>query len=695
MMTPPDRSGQVLDDRYQLVRMLGRGGMGTVYLGKHLKLGRDVAVKLLHAELAANEDVVKRFYREAQAAAAINHLNIIDVLDVGTAPWGEPYLVMEHLEGENLADLLARVGPLELPAACGVLAPVLLALGAAHEHGIVHRDLKPENVFVTRRKGEPPTVKLIDFGISKFVGGSDKTRLTQTGFMLGTPAYMSPEQASGKTDVDQLTDVYSCGVILFEMLTGELPFEGQNYNELLIKIITTEPRPPREVRASFPPAAEPIVARALAKAPEERYASAAEMLTALEAMPGFDQRNAALKQIPAPPRQLTCATGDLGGPTLLASTPGVWTPPSAGPVVRRRSPVNIALALVLFAAIGAAAVAILLLFAGPEPGPDDEQEQVDDGFHGVLIAVEGAPPGAVVFFDGTEMPLNPFPVDVKHTVSVVRIEAEGYIPVQIGVLPTEDRTVTVSMKPIGAAGAEAAVAAITVADGISEARREASRRHRESAAGKTSGGEVGDHGRVGEGAPGDDGSKVGAAPRDDGSKVGAVAGEDPSKGGTAPKGDGTKPGETAGVADEGRAGDEAAGQGLPESLTQEQIAEVMARVTKQARRACGRIPGGALQVDFSIMSNGRVKEARAAGPYAGTEVARCVIDALRISKFPEFTDPRIDVSYPIILGEPSEAPPDALEEKPPPPPAPPPTPPPSPPEPPEPPSADEGQPPAE
>jgi serine/threonine-protein kinase len=289
----------VLDDRYRLVRLLGEGGMGAVYLGRHLKLGRDVAVKLLHAELAGNEEVVTRFYREAQTAAAIRHRNIIDVLDVGTAAWGDPYLVMEYLEGENLADLLARSGPLDLATACGVLEPVLLALGAAHEIGVVHRDLKPENVFISHQKGEPPTVKLIDFGISRFVGGADKTRLTQTGSMLGTPAYMSPEQARGQTDVDHLTDV--------------------SY----------------EVRAAFPRVAEATVTRALAKDADIRFQTAAEMLAAIASFPGYEQRAASMGRLSAPRNDLGCATGDLGYATTVG-TPSAWTPPTAAGEVRRR-----------------------------------------------------------------------------------------------------------------------------------------------------------------------------------------------------------------------------------------------------------------------------------------------------------------------------------------------------------------------
>jgi serine/threonine protein kinase len=195
---PADKAAQadaLLDGRYRIDRLLGEGGMGAVYLASHVGLGRQVAIKFLHADLISREDVVGRFYREAQAAAAIRHKNIIEVFDVGMSAKGEPFLVMEYLEGESLAGLLKRVGPLSLGAACAVMEPVLQALQAAHRKGIVHRDLKPDNIFLAYQQGEPPVVKIIDFGISKFTQGElDKWR-TKTGSVMGTPAYMSPEQA--------------------------------------------------------------------------------------------------------------------------------------------------------------------------------------------------------------------------------------------------------------------------------------------------------------------------------------------------------------------------------------------------------------------------------------------------------------------------------------------------------------------
>ena len=305
-------TGALLDGRYRIVRLLGEGGMGAVYLASHVGLGRDVAIKFLHAELVSRDEVVGRFYREAQAAAAIRHKNIIEVFDVGVSPQGEPFLVMEYLEGESLAGLLKRAGPLNLGTACAVMEPVLQALQAAHRKGIIHRDLKPDNIFLAYQQGEPPVVKIIDFGISKFAQGEfDKWR-TKTGSVMGTPAYMSPEQARGSAGLDHRTDIYSMGTILFEMLTGALPFAGSNFAEYLSAMLIDDPRAPQSVCAGFPAEAEPLVRKALAKNPDQRFQNAAEMLEALTALPSFDARQERLTLLASTIEIRGFAAGDLG-----------------------------------------------------------------------------------------------------------------------------------------------------------------------------------------------------------------------------------------------------------------------------------------------------------------------------------------------------------------------------------------------
>ena len=302
----------LLDGRYRILHLLGEGGMGAVFLAEHVVLGRHVAIKFLHPDSAAKEDMVGRFHREAQAAAAIHHKNIIEVFDVGLSPRGEPFIVMEYLEGESLAELLRRAGPLNLGAACAVVEQGLLALQAAHRKGIIHRDLKPENLFLTYTPGEPPVVKLIDFGISKFTQGDyDKWR-TKTGSLLGTPAYMSPEQARALPGLDHRSDLYSMGTIFYEMLTGALPFEGNSFSEFIAKLITEDPRPPQLVRADFPAEAESIVLKALAKDPAARFQSVEEMLEALRVLRSFEDRLDRLNMLASTIQVRGFAAGDLG-----------------------------------------------------------------------------------------------------------------------------------------------------------------------------------------------------------------------------------------------------------------------------------------------------------------------------------------------------------------------------------------------
>ena len=328
---PANRAAEgdaLLDGRYRIVRLLGEGGMGAVYLASHVGLGRDVAIKFLHAEFISREDIVGRFRREAQAAAAIRHKNIIEVFDVGVSPQGEPFLVMEYLEGESLAGLLKRVGPLSLGAACAVMEPALQALQAAHRKGIVHRDLKPDNIFLAYQEGEPPVVKIIDFGISKFTQGDPDKWRTRTGAVMGTPAYMSPEQARGSAGLDHRTDLYSMGTILFEMLTGALPYAGTNFAEYLSAMLVNEPRAPQSVYADFPIEAEPLVLKALAKNPDQRFQNAAVMLEALTALPSYDAGKERLSLLASTLEVRGFAAGDLG---QALSKPGKLTGDKATP----------------------------------------------------------------------------------------------------------------------------------------------------------------------------------------------------------------------------------------------------------------------------------------------------------------------------------------------------------------------------
>lgn len=275
--------GTVLDGKYRIERQIGAGGMGAVFEATHTTIGRRVAIKTLHLLYSGDEELVKRFHREAQMAGSIGHDNICEVTDLGSAEDGSPYLVMPLLTGGPLADLLTGPELLPIPRLIDITAQTLSALDAAHQARIVHRDLKPDNIFVTKIGDRKDFVKLLDFGISKLLDQDAVLQLTQTGTVLGTPFYMAPEQAKGSKQIDHRVDLYAVGVILYEALTGQRPFIGDTYNEIMYKIIA-EPFPrPGQLNPQVPPQLEQIVLRAMAREADNRYASAEEMRRMLAA----------------------------------------------------------------------------------------------------------------------------------------------------------------------------------------------------------------------------------------------------------------------------------------------------------------------------------------------------------------------------------------------------------------------------
>jgi serine/threonine-protein kinase len=270
--------GRVLDDKYRLDERLGVGGMGTVYRATHLLIERPVAVKVLNPRLVADDTAKERFRREARAAGRLQHSNAVAVTDFGETREGLVYLVMELLEGRPLREVLARDAPLDPARAVSLMLQIAAAVEAAHEAGIIHRDLKPGNIFLVQRPDSPYIVKVLDFGIAKIAAddeGNLMDTLTGTGVMIGTPRYMSPEQCDS-AELTPASDVYSLGVILYEMLTGQTPFAGASPLALALKHSSESPRPPRELVATIPPALEAVVLHALEKAPDERPADAGE-----------------------------------------------------------------------------------------------------------------------------------------------------------------------------------------------------------------------------------------------------------------------------------------------------------------------------------------------------------------------------------------------------------------------------------
>jgi serine/threonine protein kinase/tetratricopeptide (TPR) repeat protein len=264
--------GRTFDDKYRLDARLGEGGMGTVYRATHLLIDRPVAIKVLNERFVTDEAAQERFSREARAAGRLQHTNAVSVTDFGRTQDGLVYIVMELLEGKSLREVLAREAPLDNARAVSLMLQISAAVAAAHEAGIIHRDLKPGNIFVVQRKHAPPIVKVLDFGIAKLATdaeGVELKNITQTGVMIGTPRYMSPEQCDG-AELTPASDVYSLGVILYEMLTGTTPFSGPTPLAVALKHSSEKPRPPREFASTIPQALEEVVLRALEKKPESR-----------------------------------------------------------------------------------------------------------------------------------------------------------------------------------------------------------------------------------------------------------------------------------------------------------------------------------------------------------------------------------------------------------------------------------------
>ncbi|MBK9030623.1 MAG: protein kinase [Myxococcales bacterium] len=266
--------GMIVDGRYRVVELIGEGGMGKVYLAEHIDIGKKVALKVLHPSYSRMPDLVERFRREARAASKIGHPHIVDVTDSGTTADGSAYFVMEFLQGVELGSVIEREGALEVGRAVRITQQICRALAAAHTAGIIHRDLKPENVFLTIRDGTTDFVKVLDFGIAKTTEAEEarERKLTSPGMAMGTPEYMAPEQAAGRP-ADARCDVYALGAILYEMLTGVPPYQGDNFMEILTKKATVDPVAPIHLRSTIPAPVSALVAEAMARNPDDRPAT--------------------------------------------------------------------------------------------------------------------------------------------------------------------------------------------------------------------------------------------------------------------------------------------------------------------------------------------------------------------------------------------------------------------------------------
>jgi tRNA A-37 threonylcarbamoyl transferase component Bud32 len=267
---------------YRVLSKIGEGGMGDVYLAEHPVIGRRAALKVIHPQHSRNADVVARFVNEASAISRVGHEHIVEVTDFGRTEAGDFYFIMEYLEGRTLAQLIAAEAPFPPARALAVAVQIADALDASHAHGVIHRDLKPENVFLVPRGDEPDFVKVLDFGLAKLVHDDGAApHETRAGVVMGTPYYMSPEQCEGARELDGRADVYALGVVLFEMLTGKLPFGGSSEGEVLMKQMTMPAPSVRSLVPDLPPALDAVLRRALAKSPADRFPDMAACRRAL------------------------------------------------------------------------------------------------------------------------------------------------------------------------------------------------------------------------------------------------------------------------------------------------------------------------------------------------------------------------------------------------------------------------------
>ena len=453
--------GFTLVNKYKVLRQIGRGGMGIVYEAEHVELGKRVAIKLMLEKYQDDGEAIARFKREALAAGKIGNPHIIDVSDIGTAPDGRMFVVMELLIGASLSEIIEKTGPMPPVRAIQIMRQVLRAVGAAHAKNIIHRDLKPDNIFLVNQDDHHDFVKLLDFGISKVVDQAAEiaaTKLTTTGMVMGTPLYMAPEQAMGAT-TDGLADVYALGVILYEMLAGQPPFNGATYPILVAKLLTADPPLLSELRPGLPASLVAAVHRALEKEPEKRFPSCDAFAAAL---PNERTNSGSLEMAQTLDSGRLAAAGQLGisrgtrpknAQTTGASSAAAIIAPGHAPK-RSRLPI-------LFGAVGVGlavgSIAIIALSRGggsssdpsapkamtvspittgsdqgsgsgsaPPPKPNAEALVPKPGTPTGHLHVKSTPTGAAVTVDGTPIGNAPIEVTVAAGPHHIHVELAGY-----------------------------------------------------------------------------------------------------------------------------------------------------------------------------------------------------------------------------------------------------------------------------
>ena len=468
---------------YQIEGKLGEGGFGSVYSAVHPLIGKNAAIKVLSREFSANPQMVSRFVAEARAVNQIRHRNIVDIFSFGALPDGRQYYVMERLDGQPFDKFLSSRGRLPPAEAISILRGVARALDAAHGRGILHRDLKPENVFLAFDEDGRPLPKLLDFGLVKQMGESSSGHKTKTGAPMGTPYYMSPEQCRG-VNVDARTDVYSFGVMVFEVLVGRLPFSGESPMDVILQHMTATAPAPSSIVPELPPAIDGPILRMMSKDPAERPGTVGAALDEIASAAGVapDASRSGAASGPVLPQS---APVDAVGKTMVDPTSGIGaavTAPSQTflgaesdvvPTSGRKTGLVVGVAAVALL-LGAVGVGVTFLRRGadtagatppaaptgvaslavtaPEPPPPASTVAPPPAATSFVLRVEGAPPGAQVFLDDTALGAAPGPFSLDAGAQgKLSVRAKGFKPVEVPVHATADLTVPVSLDKIAPA----------------------------------------------------------------------------------------------------------------------------------------------------------------------------------------------------------------------------------------------------
>jgi serine/threonine protein kinase len=436
------REGDIVSGRYRIEHLIGMGGMGAVFDATHLKLGKKVAIKVLSQDFYEDLEAISRFQREARIAGSMGHPNICEVIDTDISEEGFPYIVMEYLDGQSLSGAMKRQKRLPAGQALNILGQVLNALAVVHAKGIIHRDLKPGNIFLTSPRGVGVIAKVLDFGISKALVAETSAQITQAGTTMGTPSYMAPEQFTKSYKPDPRSDLYSCGAIMYKMVTGQTPFKGKNASETIARVMDEAVPDPLAVVPDLPVNVRDLIFKSMQKDPSKRFGSADE----------FRQEVVdALKDLPAGEQT--------GGILLSPSAASVMEVPSstAIPMQKKKSGIKAALLVAAILVVAAGLAATVLYYGGymsrgdgsappaatpgkSDPGPAEAAE--------VTIELLNVPRNAIVSFGDRSVVGNRILLPRSGEPVTLTIAAEGFAEKKIDVTPSKDLAMEIVLVPL-------------------------------------------------------------------------------------------------------------------------------------------------------------------------------------------------------------------------------------------------------